>query len=160
MALGRLSAGSLSLDNNGRSAAWWLYQGMSAGPRVWTCEIDGSSSFSVSRGDLRRQAGEGGGEMNVGRLEGSGKPQSREMEISKRQVALRDNEMQRAEQQTTGLRANADARRGENGINRSSQVVKGHKRSLQCPDCRSGSRSRSRSGNWSCREEQQHAIIK
>jgi hypothetical protein len=49
-AVGRLSAGSLSPDNNGRSAAWWLYQGVSAGPRVWTCEIDGSSSFSVSRG--------------------------------------------------------------------------------------------------------------
>lgn len=44
---GKLSAGSLSPDNNGRSAAWWLYQGISTGPLVWTCEIDGSSSFSV-----------------------------------------------------------------------------------------------------------------
>lgn len=52
MAVGRPSAGSLLPDNNGRSAAWLLYQGMSAGPLVWTCEIDGSSSFSVSRGKI------------------------------------------------------------------------------------------------------------
>lgn len=56
-AVGRLSAGSLSPDNNGRSAAWWLYQGVSAGPRMWTCEIEGSSSFSVSRGELEKEIG-------------------------------------------------------------------------------------------------------
>lgn len=54
---GRVSAGSLSPDN-GRSAAWWLYQGMSTGPLVWTWEIDGSSSFPVLAGNgLRGRRG-------------------------------------------------------------------------------------------------------
>lgn len=40
------SAGSLSLDTAGLGAKWELYQ-VSTGPRAWTDEIDGSSSFTV-----------------------------------------------------------------------------------------------------------------
>lgn len=43
-------AGSRSLDTVGRGVNWVLYHDASTGPREWTCEIDGSSSFSVFGG--------------------------------------------------------------------------------------------------------------
>lgn len=76
-AVGKLKAGSLSPDNRGLSAAWWLYQGRSAGPLVWTCEIDGSSSFSVGGGNGSKNRSKGGA-VDVG-LDASNVPGLREM---------------------------------------------------------------------------------